>query len=146
MATTHVDRLFTEIDRQLTEVRATADGIATRAGLLISATALGAGLLGSRLATLHSGLAELALVLLAAATVAGGAVLVPALKLGPTPTTLQSWLGEEAKPTIRTLYAAKTLALEANMQRLVVMRLLLYGQGVAVIAAIALVVVAASGK
>lgn len=146
VVSTSVDRLFTEVDRQLGDVRVTADGLATRAGLLISATALGAGLLGARLQTLHTGLAIAALIVLGVATLIGGTVLTPGLRRGPTPAALQAWFGEDPKTTIKGLYAAKIATLEANRQRLVVMRVLLYVQGVAVIAAIVLVVAAASGR
>ncbi len=143
---TSIDRLFMEVDRQLAEVRAAADGLATRAGLLISASALAAGLLGTRLPMLKTGLAIGALIALGIATLIGGTVLTPGLRLGPTLGSLSGWFGEAPAPTIKALYAAKILALEGNLKRLVVMRVLVCTQGLAVTAAIVLAIVAASGR
>lgn len=142
----HTDRLFSEVDRQLAEVRATADGVATRAGLLISGSAVAAALLGPRLPSLTGGLAIAALIVLGVATLIGGAVLTPALKPGPMPSTLRGWLGEEPKHTLKELYGAKVIALEANLRRLLVMRVLFYSQGVAVSVAIGLAITAAAGR
>jgi hypothetical protein len=144
-ATRSEDRLFAEADRQLTDQRLTADGLASRAGFMISASALGAGILGSRLPTLRSNWTIPALVTLGLAVLIGATVLIPALLAGPTPSTLQAWLGEQARTRMKALYAAKIAVLESNRTRLTVMRVLLCGQGLTVIVAIVLVVVAASG-
>jgi hypothetical protein len=146
LAATSKDRLFAEVERQLAEVRATADGLATRAGVLLTGTALAAGLLAARLATLRSGLIVGAMIALGVATLAGGTVLVPYLKLGSTAATLRGWFDEPATPTIKALYVAKVGALEANLRRLTVMRVFFYTQGVAVVVAIVLTIVAASGS
>jgi hypothetical protein len=47
---------------------------------------------------------------------------------------------------MKALYAAKIAVLESNRTRLTVMRVLLCGQGLTVVVAIVLVVVAASGE
>jgi hypothetical protein len=146
LVTTGHDRLFTEIDRQLADVRATADGLATRAGLLISASALAAGLLGTRLPMLKTGLAVVALIALGTASVFGAVVLVPGLKVGPDVSTLSGWFGEAETPTIKALYGAKLLALEGNRRRLAVMRTLFYAQGAFVVVAITVAIAAASGR
>jgi hypothetical protein len=146
LATTHLDRLFAEVDRQLAEARATADGVATRAGLLISGSAVAAALLGARLPSLKGGLVIAALIVLGVATLIGGAVLVPGLKPGPQPTALCTWLSEDSERTLKELYGAKILALEGNLRRLLVMRVLFYSQGVAVGVAIGLAIAAAAGK
>jgi hypothetical protein len=142
----HIDRLFSEVDRQLAEVRATADGVATRAGLLISGSAIAATLLGARLPGLKGGLAIAALIVLGVATLIGGAVLTPSLKAGPIPVALSAWLAEDEQRTLKELYGAKVVALGANLERLLVMRVLFYTQGVAVSVAIGLAIAAASGK
>jgi hypothetical protein len=141
-----IDRLFSEVDRQLAEVRATADGVATRAGLLISGSTIAASLLAARLASSKGPLAVAALIVLGVATLVGGAVLVPALKPGPTPTALSAWLGEEPQRTLKELYGAKILALEGNLRRLLVMRVLFYSQGVAMSVAVGLAIAAAAGR
>lgn len=146
MATDHIDRLFSEVDRQLGEVRAAADGVATRAGLLISAAAVAATLLGARLPSLKGPLAIAALIVLGVATLIGGTVLTPTLKPGPMPTALSAWFGEDPQRTLKELYGAKVLALEGNLRRLLVMRVLFYTQGVTVSVAIGLAIAAASGK
>lgn len=146
MATTHTDRLFTEVDRQLNEVRSVADGMATRAGLLISATALGASLLGSQLAQLKTGWATAALIGLGIAVLTGALVVRPGMLAGPTPSALQGWAGEPAQPTLKALYASKILALEANRERLTTMRVLFYFQFATLIGAVGLVVIAISRR
>jgi hypothetical protein len=142
----HIDRLFSEVDRQLAEVRATADGVATRAGLLISGSAIAASLLAARLASSKGPLAVAALIVLGVATLVGGVVLVPALKPGPTPTALSTWFGEEPQRTLKELYGAKVLALEGNLRRWLVMRVLFCSQGVVAGVAIGLAIAAAAGK
>jgi hypothetical protein len=142
----HIDRLFSEVDRQLAEVRAAADGVATRAGLLITGSAVVATLLAARLPSVKGGLAITALIMLGIATLIGGTVLVPALTLGPEATALSTWFSDEPERTLREVYAAKILALVGNLRRLLVMRVLFYTQGVAVGAAVVLSIAAASGK
>jgi hypothetical protein len=137
------DRLFAEVDRQLAEVRTMADGLATRAGVLMSGSALVAGLLGTRLPMLQLGWAVAALVGLGIATVLGALVLVPNLVLGPMPVTLTGWLGQDAQRTLEELFGAKVLALEGNATRLARMRVLFYFQTGSVVVAIGLAIVAA---
>jgi hypothetical protein len=86
------DRLFSEVDRQLAEVRDFADGVATRAGLLVSASALTAGLLGSQLATIKDEWPAIAaLVALGGATLFGIFVFAPGLTAGPAAAALGNW-------------------------------------------------------
>jgi hypothetical protein len=143
MAASSDDRLFAEVDRQLTEARMMADGLATRAGVLVSGSALVAGLLGTRLPMLQLGWAVAALVGLGIATVLGALVLVPGLVLGPMPVTLSAWLGQDPERSLKELYGAKVLALEGNATRLARMRVLFYFQTGSVVVAVGLAIVAA---
>jgi hypothetical protein len=143
LAATKSDRLMAEVDRQLTEVRTMADGLATRSGLLVAGSALVAGLLGTRLPTLELGLAVAALIGLGLATTIGVLVLVPGLEVGPSPFDLGRWSEGTSERTVETLYAAKVLTLVGNRDRLGRMRVVFYFQTAGVVVAIALAIVAA---
>lgn len=136
----HDDRLHAEIDRQLGEVRAACDGVATRSGLLIAATGVGAAILAARIGGhRHEVLLVLALASLGVATLSGAAVLMPSLKIGPLPASLSGWMGRT--PSITTsslLYDTKIVILAANMNRWLVMRILFATQATATIVAIGL--------
>jgi hypothetical protein len=120
--TVHDDRLHAEVDRQLGEVRSACDGLATRAGLLITATGIGAAIVAARIDKLRHGLAP-TLWALGVATVLGIVVLSPWLKAGPVATRLQAWMsGGTSATTSNQLYDAKVALLEANLQRWTVMR------------------------
>jgi hypothetical protein len=141
------DRLFSEVDRQLAEVRAFADGVATRAGLLVSASALTAGLLGSQLATIKDEWPAIAaLVALGGATLFGIFVFAPGLTAGPAAAALGNWAGRTASAgaaATNELYSAKLIALEANRRRLTIMRVLFYLQSMAVVISVIFALLAA---
>lgn len=144
--TVHDDRLHAEIDRQLGEVRSACDGIATRSGLLITVTGVGAALVAARIDQLKDGLTP-ALWALGVATVFGIVVLSPWLKVGPVATMLQAWMSREASATTSNqLYDAKAVLLEANLQRLTVIRTFFSLQAVATFVAIALALWYSAGK
>ena len=87
----HNDRLHAEVDRQLAEVRAACDGLATRAGLLIAAAGVVAAILAARIVPgHHQVLLVLTLVAFGVSIVAGGVTLMPWLKVGPLATSLAS--------------------------------------------------------
>ncbi len=138
--TVHDDRLHAEIDRQLGDVRAACDGLATRSGLLVAATGVGAAILAARIGVHHHEvLLVLALVGLAIATLSGAAVLTPSLKIGPVPTSLVGWMGGTPSPTTSSLlFDTKIVILAANMNRWLVMRVLFAIQAAATIVAIGL--------
>jgi hypothetical protein len=135
------DRLFTEVDRQLPEVRTYTDAVATRAGLLISANALAASLLGSRISTKDAGaMAITAIAAFGLSALFGLFVFAPSLISGPNVSSLATWAGAVgAGPTAdanKDLYGSKLVALEANLNRLTIMRVMFYLQGLAVIVAV----------
>jgi hypothetical protein len=86
------DRIYAEIDRQLAEVRAACDGFATRAGLLIAATGIGASIFGARIGKAHSGHLLLpAFIALAVAALSGICTVIPWLKIGVVTSELEAW-------------------------------------------------------
>jgi hypothetical protein len=144
--TAHDDRLHDEIDRQLGEIRATCDGLATRAGLLITATGIGAAVVAARIEGLRQGLLP-TLWALGVATVLGVVVLSPWVKTGLAATTLQAWMSGGASATTSSkLYDAKVALLEANLQRLTVIRTFFSLQALATLVATGLALWYAAGK
>jgi hypothetical protein len=122
--TVHDDRLHAEVDRQLGEITAACESLATRAGLLITATGVGATIIAARIGNLRPGLAP-TLWALGIATVLGILTVSPWLKIGPVATSLQAWKsGGASSRTSSLLYDAKLVLLWANAQRLTVMRTL----------------------
>ena len=138
--TVHDDRLHAEVDRQLAEVRVACDGLATRSGLLIAATGVGAAILAVRISVSHHEvLLVLTLVALGVATLFGAAVLMPSLKVGPLATSLQGWMTGGSSPTTSSkLYDSKIVILASNMDRWIVMRILLAIQAIMTIVAVGL--------
>jgi hypothetical protein len=113
------DRLHAELDRQLAEVRASCDGLATRSGLLVAATAAVAAVFAPRIDLhRHEILLVLTSVALRIATVAAVVTLMPWLKVGPVMTWLTAWMsGGSSATTSRALYDSKTIILGANLNR-----------------------------
>jgi hypothetical protein len=138
--TVHDDRLHAEVDRQLAEVRAECDGLATRSGLLIAATGVGAAIMSSRIsAGRHEVLLALTLVALGVATLSGAVALMPSLKVGPGEISLASWMSGGSSPmTSSLLYDSKITILDSNMNRMRAMRILLAIQAIATISAVGL--------
>lgn len=144
--TVHDDRLNAEVDRQLGEIRTACDGLATRAGLLITATGVGAAVIAARIGNLRSGLTP-ALWALGVATALGILVLSPWLKIGPVATSLQAWKsGGSSASTSSMLYDAKIALLGANVQRLTVMRTLFALQTFTTVVATGLALWYSAGK
>jgi hypothetical protein len=137
------DRMFDEVDRQLEFVRAQAEGLATRAGILFSVAAVATAVLAARIDELKHGLV-ISLWTLGLAILLGVAVLIPLLARGPGITNLSAWaLEQDESVALSKLYAAKTLTLDGNRARVTVMTVLFYLQAAAAVASvgIALVVV-----
>jgi len=141
--TVHDDRLHAELDRQLAEVRAACDGLATRSGLLVAAIAAVAAVFAPRVNPAHH---EILLVLTAAvlgiATVAAIVTLMPWLKIGPLTVSLASWMS--AGPKARTssaLYDSKAVILDGNLGRLQAMRIFFAVQAIATVCAVGLALV-----
>jgi hypothetical protein len=125
------DRLHAELDRQLAEVRAACDGVATRSGLLVAAISVAGLLLGPRINPAHHVvLLVVTAVALAAATLAAIATLMPWLKTGPDRALLQKWMSEGSSgKTSRKLYTSKAAILGSNLDRLATMRTFFAIQG-----------------
>lgn len=142
------DRLFSELDRQLTEARAAADGVATRAGFLTSASALAAGLVGSRLSSIaHSGWTVATLVAFGLAALFGIVAVAPLTLVGMKASVLTAWIGSvgaAANPesTVKDIFDKKVVILEKNITILNIIRTMYYSQSVTVVVAIVLAVVA----
>jgi hypothetical protein len=146
--TVHDDRLHAEVDRQLAEVRAACDGLATRSGLLIAATGVGAAILAARIsAGHHEVLLVLTFVALGVATLSGAAALMPSLKVGPLVTSLQMWMSSGSSSTTSSkLYDSKIVILASNMDRWLVMHVLFAIQAITTIAAVGLALVYSAWK
>lgn len=121
--TVHDERLYAELDRQLAEVRASCDGLASRSGLLVAAIAAVAAIVAPRISSAHHvPLLILTLVAMFIATVAGAVTLMPWLKIGPVATSLAAWIVSPSGVASRQLYDSKAVILSANLNRLLVMR------------------------
>lgn len=146
--TTIADRLFTELDRQMTEVRTIADGIATRAGFLTSATALAGGLLGARFTTIvTSGWTITALVAFGLAAFFGIGAVTPSMYIGVKASRLSAWISApstSAAQLTKDIFTEKLVFLERNQTLLMISRVLYYLQGLAVLVAIVTALLAAA--
>ncbi len=131
------DLLYGEVDRQLAEVRAACDGLATRSGLLIAATSVAAAIVAPRIVTkVHQSFLVLMLVAFGLAAVSGAVTLMPWLKVGPRATSLAAWLASRPTPVNSALlYDSKIDILGANLSRLLVMRVFFVIQAVMTITA-----------
>ena len=129
----HEDRLHAELDRQLAEVRAACDGLATRSGLLVAAIAVVTGVFAPRVDThRHEILLVLTAVALGIATVAAIVTLMPWLKIGPLTMSLTAWMSAGPKAaTSSQLYDSKAVILAANMNRLLAMKIFFSAQAIA---------------
>jgi len=134
------DRLYSEVDRQLGEIRSDCDGIAARAGLLITATGIVASIVATRIGAvskLRPGLMG-ALLALGIATAFGILTVVPWLRIGPRASILERWMLGSSAVTSSLLYDAKVALLEGGAVRLAVMRAFFVLQALATVTAIAL--------
>jgi hypothetical protein len=137
------DRLHAELDRQLAEVRAACDGLATRSGLLVAATAAVAAVFAPRIDPhRHEILLVLTAVALGIATVVAVVTLMPWLKVGPLTLSLTSWMsGGASVRTSSALYDSKAIILGANLNRLLAMRIFFSVQAIATVCAVGLALV-----
>jgi hypothetical protein len=136
----HDDRLHAEVDRQLAEVRAACDGLATRSGLLIASAAAVAAILAPRIVPgRHEILLVLALLAFGGAALAAAVTLMPSLTVGPLATSLASWAGRgPSERTSSLLYDDKIVILLANLSRLLTMRIFFTIQAMTTITAVGL--------
>jgi len=134
------DLLHAELDRQLTEVRAACDGVATRSGLLVAAISAAALLLGPRIDPAHHViLLVVTALMLGIATLCAVATLVPWLKTGPDRGLLEKWMSKgSSEKTSRKLYTSKATILGGNLDRLTTMRIFFAVQGITTILAVGL--------
>jgi hypothetical protein len=134
------DRLHAELDRQLTEVRAACDGVATRSGLLVAAISAAALLLGPRINPAHHQiLLVVTALVLGIATVCAVVTLVPWLKVGPDRGVLERWMGRGPSPKSSIkLFESKTAILGGNLDRLGTMRIFFAIQGIATVSGVGL--------
>ena len=134
------DRLHAELDRQLAEVRAACDGIATRSGLLGAAIGAVAPLLGPRIdPKRHEILLVVTLLVLGVATVALAITLIPWLKVGPETLKLGNWMSKGSSETTSSeFYDAKNYILDGNLKRRLVMMIFFALQATATICSVGL--------
>jgi hypothetical protein len=134
------DLLRGEVDRQLAEVRAACDGLATRSGILVAAESVAAALVAPHIKPdQHLTLLILMLSAFGLSVVAGAIALAPWLKVGPVATALAGWLGGSPTPTTSgLLYDSKLVILSANLNRLLTIRIFFAIQALMTIVAVGL--------
>lgn len=138
------ERLFAEVDRQLAEVRASVEALATRSGVLVMLSALFAALVGVHLRQGGDAYFVAPLWAFGAAAVLGALILLPQLVLGPQSGHLQNWMTTRPRAALSALLAAKIVTLEANRRRLTTMIAIFYLQSGAVLVAVVLALVMAA--
>jgi hypothetical protein len=135
------DRLHAEVDRQLGEIRSDCDGLATRAGVLLTATGIVATIVAARfdkVPKLRPTLAG-ALLALGIAVTFGILTVVPWLRIAPRASLLQRWMSVASSPrTSSLLYDTKVALLAGGAVRLLVMRTFFVLQALATIVTIVL--------
>jgi hypothetical protein len=129
------DRMFAEVDRQLAEVRATANDVAARSGLLLTASGVSAAITVARFDKLKHGPVA-ALMPLVVALLLGVFTLVPGLATGPSITELDDWMKGRGVPSVGKLYESKVLALRLNRARVKAMVVVFGFQALAVMTAL----------
>ena len=140
MADPDDERLHAELDRQLAEVRAACDGLATRSGLLVAAISAAALILGPRVDPAHhENLLVVTAIALFVAAVCAVVTLVPGLKAGPDRGLLEKWMsGGASGKTSKKLYTSKVSILGGNLERLNTMRNYFAVQGIATVIGVGL--------
>lgn len=135
------DRLHAEVDRQLGEIRSDCDGLATRAGILLTAAGVVATIVAARfdkVPKLRPTLAG-ALLALGIAVTLGILTVVPWLRIAPRASFLQRWMSVGSSPRASNLlYDTKVTLLAGGVVRLLVMRTFFILQAVSTITAIGL--------
>jgi hypothetical protein len=141
------DLLYDELNRQLAEARATADGLATRSGLLLAADGIGGAILAPSIhAGQHQSLLVLTLAAFAVAVIAGGLSLMPALKIGPRQTFLARAIVQPTPTTSSVLYDSKLGILDSNLRRVLVMQVFLGTQAATTLISLALALIYVAWK
>lgn len=136
--------LFIEVDRQLEEVREQALALATRAGLVLGAVAVGTSVLTARLPNIPSEKLTKVFWALGIASLAAIIALAPALAVGPNPIKLQKWRSDPDDRAIEDLLDAKVLMVGANRIRLLIMTCAFYLESVAVVVAVIMALLTAA--
>jgi hypothetical protein len=130
------DKLHAEVDRQLGEIRSDCDGLAARAGVLLTATGIVATIVAARFDKVPKLRPTLAAALLALgiATALGILTVVPWLRIAPRGSLLQRWMSVGSSPrTSGLLYDTKVALLAGGVVRLLVMRTFFVLQALATI-------------
>jgi hypothetical protein len=141
--TVHEDRLHAEVDRELDQIRSSCEGLATRSGLLITATGIAVPIVAARLTIttvnkLQPVLAG-ALLALGIATLLGILTLLPSLTTGPRASSLQLWMSIGSSPrTSSLLYDAKVALVKGGALRVAVMQAFFRLQALTTVTALAL--------
>jgi hypothetical protein len=121
--TADLTAILDEIDRQLLDVRAAADGLATKAGLLFAAAGVAAAVLAPAVHPGHyQALLILAVAGLALSLLAGVIAVMPWIQMGPKTSWLISSLGSPTPRTTSLIQDSKATILDGNYSRLTTMR------------------------
>jgi hypothetical protein len=144
--TDRLDRMFSEVDRQLQDVRDQTTAVTARVGLLFSGTAVVTAILVAGSGSPKTG-QVVAYVLLGVSLLLGILPLLPCLATGPDADTLGRWATHsDPLAAVTSLYDAKVMALKANVNRLQAVRILFYVQVGGVIVAVSSAIAAAIGR
>jgi hypothetical protein len=141
----YIELLFAEVDRQLADVREQAKALTTRAGLLISVSAVAATVVVANLQRVKTG-EILTFIALGAAAGLGVFTIVADISTGPDPVEVQGWITDEPDEAVKALYLAKLITLGGNLRRLARMTTAFYLQGVATLVAVGLALLVAAGR
>jgi hypothetical protein len=137
--------LLDEVDRQLGEQRAQADAFATRAGLMVAASAVLTTLL-SRTLSPQQPAPGAALWIIGGAAALGILVLsLSRLIPGPSPTQITRWSAETIVPPTAIL-DAKLLTIQANSRALVRTETVFGAQAVATLVGILMLILRIQGS
>ena len=141
-----LDQLFSEVDRQLEDVREQATAVTTKVGLLFSATAVLAAVAAANFDKVKTG-EIIAFITIGGALLLGIPPLVARMISGPTRQMLITWSRDtSAQTTLTALFDSKVGALESNSDRLRVMTGLFYGQVAGTVAALIAATLTAVGR
>jgi hypothetical protein len=137
----HLRLILPELDRQLEEIRETADGLASRTGVLLGASIVSVAFLADTFAD-PSNWAKGALVAFGVAVLAGIGALLPAkFILGPETAHMEMWRRDKSATTAPERYRdAKSNMVRQNSNRLKWMNRAVYVQCFAVAVAVILAI------
>ena len=136
--------LLDEVDRQLGEQRAQADAFASRAGLMVAASAVLTGLLSRTSSPQQPAPGPVLWVIGGAAALGIIVLLLSRLILGPSPSQITRWSSENIIPPTAIL-DAKLLAIQTNSRALLRAETVFAAQAIATVVGIIMLIVKLQG-